>query len=129
MTEPGLYLLKLAFSPPSGMVGAGSMTLAVAVDAAAGTLHGQAQGTILQGTQHPQTFSAQVSGAMHSTGFGSIVRVGAASGEAAVSVAPPAIGTYLAPFSASFGVDSNWSGQGQFVVGAQSYPCTVTKVD
>ncbi|MFN7571702.1 MAG: DUF1842 domain-containing protein [Betaproteobacteria bacterium] len=129
MTEPGLYLLKLAFSAPSGMVGAGSMTLAVAVDAAAGTLHGQAQGTILQGTQHPQTFSAQVSGAMHSTGFGSIVRVGAASGEAAVSVAPPAIGTYLAPFSASFGVDSNWSGQGQFVVGSHSYPCTVTKVD
>ncbi|MFN9212238.1 MAG: DUF1842 domain-containing protein [Betaproteobacteria bacterium] len=129
MTEPGLYLLKLSFSPPAGIVGAGSMTLAVAVDAAAGTLHGQAQGTILQGTQHPQTFSGQVSGAMHSTGFGSIVRVGAASGEAAVSVAPPAIGTYLAPFSASFSLDPKWNGQGQFAVGSHSYPCTVTKVD
>jgi hypothetical protein len=129
MTEPGLYLLKLSFSPPAGIVGAGSMTLAVTVDAATGTLHGQAQGTILQGTQHPQTFSGQVSGAMHSTGFGSIVRVGAASGEAAVSVAPPAIGTYLAPFSASFSLDPKWNGQGQFAVGSHSYPCTVTKVD
>lgn len=129
MAETGLYLLKLAFSPPPGTVGAGSMTLAVAVDAATGTLHGQAQGTILEGTQHPQTFTAQVSGAMHSTGFGNVVRVGAASGQAAVSLAPPAIGTYLAPFSVSFSLDPDWNGQGQFAVGSHRYPSEVKKID
>jgi hypothetical protein len=129
MSEVGLYLLKLSFTPPAGMVGAGSMTLALTVNASTGALHGQAQGTILEGTQNPQTFTAQVSGAMHSTGFGSIVKVGAVSGEAMVSVAPPAIGTYLAPFSASFGLDSSWSGQGQFSVGSHSYKSDVKKVD
>lgn len=129
MEEVGLYLLKLSFTPPAGMVGAGTMTLAVTVNASTGALHGQVQGTILEGTQHPQTFTAQVSGAMHSTGLGKIVKVGAVSGEAGVSVTPPAIGTYLAPFSASFSLDSNWSGQGQFSVGSNSYVSDVKKAD
>jgi hypothetical protein len=126
MSEVGLYLLKLNFNPPAGIVGAGSMTLALTVDASTGALHGQAQGTILEGTQHAPTFTASVSGAMHSTGYGTIVKVGAVSGEAAVSLAPPAIGTYLAPFSASFGLDADWTGQGQFSVGSYSYPSDVT---
>ena len=129
MSEVGLYLLKLSFTPPEGVVGAGSMTLALTVNASTGALHGQAQGTILEGTQHPQTFTAQVSGSMHSTGYGSVVRVGAVSGEAGVSVSPPAIGTFLAPFSASFGLDSDWSGEGQFVVGSSSYKSDVKQVD
>jgi hypothetical protein len=90
MSELGLYLLKLKFTPPLGVVGAGSMTLALTVDAATGVLHGQAQGTILEGTESAPTFTAKVSGAMHSTGFGHIVRVGAVNGEAAVTLAPPA---------------------------------------
>jgi len=129
MSEVGLYLLKLSFTPSLGVVGAGSMTLAVTVNASTGTLHGQVQGTILEGTQYPQTFTAQVSGAMHSTGFGNIVKVGAVSGEAGVSVIPPAIGTYLAPFSASFGLDSNWNGQGQFSVGSDTYKSDVKQAD
>lgn len=129
MSETGLYLLKLSFIPPSGTVGAGSMTLALTVNASTGELHGQAQGTILEGTAHPENFTAQVSGAMHSTGYGSIVRVGAVSGKAGVSVAPPAIGTFLAPFSASFGLDSNWNGQGQFSVGSNSYKTDVKQID
>jgi hypothetical protein len=129
MSEVGLYLLKLSFTPPHGVVGAGSMTLALTVNASSGALHGQAQGTILEGTQHPNTFTAQVSGAMHSTGFGDIVKVGAVSGEAAVSVPPPEIGTFLASFSASFSLDSNWSGQGQFSVGSHSYESEVKQTD
>ena len=125
----GLYLLKLSFASSSSIVGAGSMTLALTVDAPTGVLHGQAQGTILEGTEHPQTFTAKVSGAMHSTGFGHIVRVGAVSGEAAVSVTPPAIGTYLAPFSASFGLDSEWGGQGQFAVGSNGYKSDVKRAN
>jgi hypothetical protein len=129
MSEVGLYLLKLSFTPPAGVVGAGSMTLAVTVNASTGALLGQAQGTILEGTQDPKTFTAQVSGAMHSTGFGNIAKVGAVSGDAAVSVIPPAIGTYIAPFLASFSLDSNWSGQGQFSVGSNSYKSDVNQAD
>jgi hypothetical protein len=66
---------------------------------------------------------------MHSTGFGDIVKVGAVSGEAAVSVPPPEIGTFLASFSASFSLDSNWSGQGQFSVGSHSYESEVKQTD
>jgi hypothetical protein len=129
MSELGLYLLKLKFTPPLGVVGAGSMTLALTVDAATGVLHGQAQGTILEGTESAPTFTAKVSGAMHSTGFGHIVRVGAVNGEAAVTLAPPAIGTYLSPFSASFSLDENWAGQGQFSVGSNSYPSVVNRAE
>lgn len=126
MSEVGLYLLKLNFNPAQGIVGAGLMTLALTVDASTGALHGQAQGTILEGTEHAPTFTAKVSGTMHSTGFGHTVKVGAVSGEAAVSLAPPAIGIYLAPFSASFSLDADWTGQGQFSIGTYSYPSQVT---
>lgn len=129
MEKTGLYLLKLSFTPEKGMTGAGSMTLAVTVNASTGALYGQAHGSILEGTQHSPTFTAPATGAMHSTGFGHITRVGAVHGEAAVSVAPPAIGTYLAPFSASFGVGADWTGQGQFTVGTHTYKCDVKIVD
>lgn len=125
MKELGLYLLNLNFTPADGMVGSGSMTLALTVNASTGVLHGQAHGTILEGTQHPQTFTAQVSGAMHSTGYGTIVKVAAVSGEAGVSVTAPAIGHFVAPFSASFSLDSDWKGQGQFSVGSHSYQSDV----
>lgn len=126
--ETGLYLLELSFVPAPGVVGAGRMTLALTVNASTGALHGQAHGTILEGTQNPLTFTTAVSGSMHSTGYGTIVKVGAVTGDAAVSVAPPAIGTYLAPFSASFGLDSDWMGEGQFSVGDHVYQSEVKKV-
>lgn len=129
MEKAGLYLLKLSFTPEKGMVGAGSMMLAVTVDASTGVLHGQAHGAIQEGTQHAPTFSSPATGAMHSTGYGSITRVGAVHGEAAVSLAPPAIGTYLAPFSASFSLGADWTGQGQFTVGTDTYKCDVKMVD
>lgn len=129
MSQEGLYLLKLNFQPPKGVVGAGSMTLGLTVNATTGALHGQAHGTTLEGTQEPQSFVTQVSGAMHSTGYGNIVKVGAVTGQAAVSVAPPAIGTYLVPFSASFSLDSDWSGSGQFSVGSLTYQSEVNLAD
>jgi hypothetical protein len=129
MTDPGLYFMKLSFTPPPGVVGAGSMSLAVTVLAPTGALHGQATGTILQGTANPASFTAQVSGAMHSTGFGKIVRVGSVSGRAEVYLPPPEIGTYHAAFSASFALDSTGSGQGQFSVGKDTYKCDVKVVE
>ena len=128
MSDVGLYLVKLSFAPRGGALGSGSMTLALTVDASTGALHGQAQGKIMRGTEHPQTFTAAVSGTTHSTGFGNIVKIGSVSGQAVVSVAPPLFGTSLAPFLASFGVDSNWSGNGQFSVGSDTYESDVKQV-
>ena len=125
----GLYLVKLRFSPKHGMVGAGDMELALAVRAATGALNGLATGTILQGTQSAPHFSATAAGSMHSTGLGNVTKVGGVSGSGAVSVAPPAIGTYLAPFHASFAVDNDWNGTGQFTVGAYTYQAVVEKVE
>ncbi|BDX05346.1 DUF1842 domain-containing protein [Planctobacterium marinum] len=129
MSDTGLYLLKLGFKPQEGIVGAGSMTLAVTVNAATGELHGQAQGTVLEGTEHPQSFSAKVTGSMHSTGFGTIVKVGAVSGEAAVPFTPPAIGFSSVPFAASFSLDSDWKGEGQFSLGKEAYKSDVSMID
>lgn len=129
MAETGLYLLKLSFTPPAGVTGAGNMTLAVTVNAVTGAVSGQALGTILEGTQSPQNFVAHVQGAMHSTGLGPVVKVGAVHGEAAVSLTPPQIGTYLAPFTASFALDSGWTGQGQFTVGQHIYKSEVKMID
>lgn len=121
-----LYLVNLQFE--SEVVGGGSMILRLAVDPIHQTLSGQAQGKILEGTEHSPSFTASCKGTMHSTGFGGIVNVGAVRGQAAVSFAPPAIGTYLTAFSADFGVDKNWSGKGQFTVGDNTYECKVEKV-
>jgi Domain of unknown function (DUF1842) len=128
MSDVGLYLVKLSFTPRGGVLGSGSMTLALTVNASTGALNGQAHGEIMQGTEHPKTFTAAVSGTMHSTGYGNIVKIGSVSGHAAVSVAPPAIGTFIAPFLASFSVDSNWSGNGQFSAGSDNYESDVKQV-
>lgn len=121
-----LYLVNLKFE--SEVLGGGSMILRLAVDPIHQTLSGQAQGTILKGTEHSPSFTASCNGTTHSTGFGDVVNVGAVRGQAAVSFAPPAIGTYLSPFSADFGVDKNWNGQGTFTVGDNTYECKVEKV-
>ena len=125
MENETLYLVKLNFK--SGKVGGGSMTLQLAVDAVTGTLNGRGDGTIQEGTQHSPTFTSSASGHLHSTGFGKITKVGAVTGQAVVSFPPPAIGSYLAPFTASFGVDNEWSGTGKFSVGTNTYECSVTK--
>jgi hypothetical protein len=128
MANEALYLVKLDFRPKPGITGAGSMTLELTVDPMSGSMHGQAKGTILEGTQHAPRFTAIASGHMHSTGLGHVTKTGAVSGQAMVSAPPPAIGTYLAPFSASFAVDNDWNGTGKFSVGNDTYESQVTAV-
>ena len=124
MSDEALYLVNLNFK--SGVVGGGSMTLQLAVDPVTGSINGRANGSIQEGTQHSPTFTASASGHTHSTGLGDITKVGAVSGQAVVSFPPPAIGSYLAPFSASFAVKEDWSGSGKFSVGDNTYECQVS---
>lgn len=122
-----LFLVKLDYKTNS--LGAGSMMLQLAVDPEHKTLNGRADGTILEGTQHAPHFTASGTGLFHSTGFGVITKIGTVKGQAVVSFSPPAIGSYLAPFSASFEVDNGWCGKGHFSVGTNTYECQVTMVN
>lgn len=125
MSNDALYLVKLNFQ--SVGVGGGSMVLQMTVNASDGNINGSASGTILEGTQHPPVFNAHCAGHLHATGFGSVTKVGALSGQAAVSAQPPLIGTYIAPFSATFAVNNEWTGTGKFSVGSDTYECQVSK--
>jgi len=128
MSEQGLYLAKLQFT--STVVGGGSMVLELAVDAVNGALHGRANGSIQQGTQHAPEFTASAAGHLHATGLGDVTKVGAVTGEAVVSFPPPAIGSFLSKFTASFAVDNNFNGTGSFTVGENTYKdCKVSLVD
>ncbi len=123
MSQSQAYLLKLSFSTENE--GGGSMTLDVVVNPQDGSLSGSADGHILEGTEFSPNFNAHVAGHMHSTGLGNVTKVGAVSGQAAVSFPPPAIGTYLAPMTASFAVDNEFNGTGAFSVGKDTYQCKV----
>ncbi|PZR12183.1 MAG: hypothetical protein DI539_20180 [Flavobacterium psychrophilum] len=55
-----------------------------------------------------------VTGTIRATGFGSVTQVVALEGQYVQSVPPPAIGSYLADFSAHMAIDNNWNGKGGF---------------
>jgi hypothetical protein len=126
MADIGLYTVTLSFRPK--LVGAGSLTLALAVNAVTGAANGRAVGTTLEGTADPQPFEASVVGVIHAAGLGTIVKLGSVHGDAVVSLTPPAIGTFLVPVTASFAVDANWEGTGTFTYGSSSYDCDVSQL-
>lgn len=55
-----------------------------------------------------------VTGTIRATGYGSVTHVVSLEGEYVQSVPPPAIGSYLAEFSAHMAIDNNWNGKGGF---------------
>ncbi|WP_444455158.1 DUF1842 domain-containing protein [Rhodobacter capsulatus] len=122
----GLYLVTLDFE--TGMLGAASIQLDLAVDAVHQTLSGSVSGRLKEGTQHPMTVSGRVNGVTHATGLVPTVLVGALQGEVMVAATGGLIGTYLAPFSAQFSVDSDWNGTGEFRIGNDAYTCQVTRI-
>lgn len=127
MSTESLYLVKLQYK--TGLVGSGSMVLQLAVDPVTGSLNGRANGAIQEGTQHSPTFTSSASGHMHATGLNGVTKVAAVTGQAVVSFPPPAIGSYLAPFTASFAVDNEWNGNGSFSIGDNTYQCQVSLAD
>lgn len=58
-----------------------------------------------------------VKGTIRATGFGKVTKVVSLEGQYVQSVPPPAIGSYLADFSAHMAIDDNWDGQGGFSYG------------
>ena len=124
--ETGLYIVTLLYTPEG--VGAGTMTIQLAVNTVNGTLHGQAHGIIHEGQAHQLKFTATGDGHFYHTGVPPVTMIGGVKGKAVVSCIPPPIGSYLTEFSADFAVDDNWNGTGHFTVGTDTYKCKVTKV-
>lgn len=113
MAEVGLYPVKLVVTK-EGLMGAPTLTLNLLVYAPAGTVSGDA--IITQAVTPPggYTHVPQVTGAIHHTGLGKDTQLVSLSGQYVQSVPPPAIGSFLANFTAALAVDANWNGRGTF---------------
>lgn len=100
-----------------GLPGAPVLNLFLLYNPEAGALTGEAQVTQAVAPPYNLMTIRPVSGDVHGLGLGGATRVFSLSGEYTVSVPPPAIGTYLAKFTAVFTTDNNWTGHGSFDYG------------
>lgn len=121
MSEIGYYPVKLEVGN-FGMPGAPALNLNLGVDSTSGVIHGTASITQSLPPPYGEIVIPQVSGQLLHTGFGEDVRLVHLHGQYAVSVPPPGIGTYLAPFSAALVVDAAWNGHGSFLFGTHMAP-------
>ena len=129
MSAVGLYLVKLNVEK-KGLAGAPDLKLTLTVYAPQGTVSGSAE--ILQAVTPPggQIHIPEISGVIHDTGFGHNEQLVSLKGQYVVSVPPPAIGSYLAQFSAALVVDKSWKGKGSFTYGGHTIAdATVTPID
>jgi hypothetical protein len=55
-----------------------------------------------------------VTGSIRATGYGKVTKIVSLEGQYVQSVPPPAIGSYLANFSAHMAIDDEWNGRGGF---------------
>ncbi|MCL6485899.1 MAG: DUF1842 domain-containing protein [Janthinobacterium lividum] len=102
-----------------GLPGAPILNLALFYHPDDGSVSGEALITQSIAPPHGRVVIRPVSGPVHGLGLGKATRVFSLTGEYVVSVPPPAIGSYLAKFEATFVTDNNWSGHGSFSYGNQ----------
>lgn len=100
-----------------GMPGAPLLHFQLLVNAATGAITGQAEQTQAVAGPASSITIPNVTGILHHTGLGKVTQVVALKGEAVITVPPPAIGAYLAPFNASFAIDNRWNGVGGWTLG------------
>jgi len=129
MPEPvGYYLVKLRVER-KGLVGAPVLTLDLGVYAPVGEVNGSGEITQSLPPPYGQIHLPEVKGRIHHTGFGKDEQLVSLSGQYVVSVPPPAIGSYLANFTAALVVGADWSGRGTFTYGGHTIAdAEVTKI-
>lgn len=100
-----------------GMPGAPIAHFSLVVVPSANSVSGTVE--ITQAIDGPQSeiVVKNVKGQIRSTGYGKVTKVVSLEGEYLVSVPAPAIGTYLAKFTAHMAIDNEWNGQGGFTYG------------
>lgn len=122
MADPiGYYIVKLRVAPGDQPIfGAPTLELNLGVDAPTGRVNGTAEITQALPPPYGQISIPQVTGQILHTGFGIDTLLVHVTGQYVVSVPPPAIGSYLAQFSAALAVDQSWNGKGTFTYGGHT---------
>ncbi|MGA9583350.1 MAG: DUF1842 domain-containing protein [Allosphingosinicella sp.] len=122
----GYYLIK-ALVARENMAGSPELHLTLGVDSTSGQANGSAEITQALPPPYGTTHVPQVTGSVRHLGFNNDLRVVAVKGQYVVSVPPPAIGSYLANFSAVLVLQPDGSGEGSFSYGDHDITgCTVT---
>lgn len=114
-----VYLVK-GIAGNSGTPGAPILHFALLVHASTGKVSGQVQ--IAQAIALPNAnIHINVTGQLRQLGFdqGPVTQVVSLEGTYPYSLPPPAIGTILERFSASFATDKQWNGRGAFSWGGR----------
>ena len=115
----GAYLVKGTMGDV-GVPGAPIMNFSLVVVPSANSVTGVVEITQAIAPPSGSIVIRNVTGVIRSTGFGSVTKVVSLQGEYVQSVPPPAIGSYLARFSAHMAIDDNWNGMGGFDYGTHS---------
>ena len=126
--QVGTYLVN-GTAGKVGTPGAKILHFTLVVNAVSGKVTGQAKQT--QAVQGPASeISIQITaGHVRATGLGKFTKVVWLSGNGIESVPPPAIGTWLVPFEASFAIDDSWNGVGGWTLGGSSVDDVPVKSD
>lgn len=101
-----------------GQPGAPVLHLAMMYDSEQGSLNGEAMITQAVTPPSGRVVVRHVSGNVHGLGLGGATRAVSLQGEYVVTLPPPAIGSFLEKFSATFVTDNNWKGHGSFEFGS-----------
>jgi hypothetical protein len=123
----GLYLVN-AVAGNQGTPGAPLLHLSLLVNSVTGAITGQAMQTQALRPPGDKIVVGNVTGSLRSTGLGSYTQVVYLTGSALVSFPPPAIGSYVAPFTAHFATDRKWNGVGGWTLGATNVDDVPIKV-
>lgn len=110
----GAYLVRGTMGNV-GLPGAPIMHFSLVVVPFGNSVSGSVE--ITQATGSAPIFIRNVKGTIRATGFGNVTKVVVLEGEYVQSVPPPAIGSYLAHFSAHMAIDDQWNGKGGFSYG------------
>ncbi len=114
----GLYLVK-GEAGKEGMLGAPLLYFTLLVNAVTGAVSGQARQKQAVQSPYDSILIENITGKIRSTGFDKYTKIVALQGSTVISFPPPAIGSYLAPFSAHFAIDDAWNGVGGWSLGNQ----------
>lgn len=112
----GLYLVN-GTGGKIGTPGAPLLKYSLLVNAVTGAITGQAVQTQALAAPYNEIHISNITGQVRATGLGSYTKVVTLTGSAVISFPPPAIGSYLAPFSAHIAVDNAWNGVGGWTLG------------
>ncbi len=114
----GTYLTKGTIGNV-GMPGAPIAHFSLLVTPSTNTVSGTVEITQAIAGSGSSIVVKNVTGAIRATGYGTVTKVVSLEGEYLVSVPAPAIGTYLAKFTAHMAIDNEWNGKGGFTYGDQ----------